>query len=324
MEFPVRHQRPTTPTTTSLTSSAARSPRWAWSFFPQATFCRTVLPSSGSGSPLRHLVGPRWWRSARPLGAVGSHANAWNAAPGRRAVSTTPGLCAGAAVLQRRAVSTSGGAGEVSCTPRRPVYVVGSVFVLWRWWPGSAARPQRRYPSALDVGRGDLWSSPARSRGRARVYSGTLASDNQNMKVAASRRNGAPRNTPASFTVFRSSPTFRSARHTGAARTVVCWDSSATRSIDTPVSRIVRSGARARVRIDSGIEAHAGAAGGRCAQSRQNRGAGALRAPQADRFVRAAFACLRRSRRVSATSPQIDEASWSTVPNLPCCSGAPW
>jgi len=90
--------------------------------------------------------------------------------------------------------------------------------------------------------------------------SGYLASDNQKMKVRGDRGGMAHEEPPASFTVF-GLPDVQARTTHAALRVPWLLGLIATRSIDTPVSGIVDLVARARVRIESGIEAHAGAAG---------------------------------------------------------------
>jgi len=141
-----------------------------------------------------------------------------------------------------------------------------------------------------------------------------LASDNQKMKVAAIEAEWRTEEPPASFTVF-GFPDVQARTTHAALRVPWLLGLIATRSIDTPVSGIVDLVARARVRIESGIEAHAALR--------------ALRANPADAAAQARFAAhqadlgygLLLLRYVddpsAATSRQIDEAAWSTVPNVP-------
>src|SRR5436190_6693763 len=144
--------------------------------------------------------------------------------------------------------------------------------------------------------------------------SGYLASDNQKVKIAAIEAEWHTEAPPAGFTVF-GFPDVQ-ARTTHAALKVP-WllGLIATRSIDRPVSGILDLVARARVRIESGIEAHAALQ--------------ALRADPADAAAQARFAAHQQDlgygllllRYVgdpsAATSRQIEEAAWSTVPDVP-------
>jgi cytochrome bd ubiquinol oxidase subunit I len=193
-------------------------------------------------------------------------------------------------------------------------YVVGSVFVLavsaWYLLRGRN----------VDIARRSM--AVAASFGLACALSvvvlgdesGYLAGENQKMKIAAIEAEWRTEEPPAGFTVF-GFPDVQ-ARTTHAALKVP-WVLGliATRSIDTPVLGIVDLVARARVRIESGIEAHAALR--------------ALRANPTDTVAQARFAAhqadlgygLLLLRYVddpsAATSRQIDEAAWSTVPNVP-------
>jgi cytochrome d ubiquinol oxidase subunit I len=193
-------------------------------------------------------------------------------------------------------------------------YVVGSVFVLavsaWYLLRGRN----------VDIARRSM--AVAASFGLACALSvvvlgdesGYLASDNQKMKVAAIEAEWRTEEPPASFTVF-GFPDVQARTTHAALRVPWLLGLIATRSIDTPVSGIVDLVARARVRIESGIEAHAALR--------------ALRANPADAAAQARFAAhqadlgygLLLLRYVNdpsaATSRQIDEAAWSTVPNVP-------
>jgi cytochrome d ubiquinol oxidase subunit I len=193
-------------------------------------------------------------------------------------------------------------------------YVVGSVFVLavsaWYLLRGRN----------LDIARRSM--AVAASFGLACALSvvvlgdesGYLASDNQRMKIAAIEAEWRTEEPPASFTVF-GFPDVQARTTHAALRVPWLLGLIATRSVDTPVLGIFDLVARARVRIESGIEAHAALR--------------ALRADPADAAAQARFAAhqadlgygLLLLRYVSdpsaATSRQIDEAAWSTVPNVP-------
>jgi len=193
-------------------------------------------------------------------------------------------------------------------------YVVGSVFVLavsaWYLLRGRN----------LDIARRSM--AVAASFGLACALSvvvlgdesGYLASDNQKMKIAAIEAEWHTEAPPAGFTVFGFPDVQARTTH---AELKVPWVLGliATRSIDRPVSGILDLVARARVRIESGIEAHAALQ--------------ALRADPADAAAQARFAAHQQDlgygllllRYVgdpsAATSRQIEEAAWSTVPDVP-------
>ena len=193
-------------------------------------------------------------------------------------------------------------------------YVVGSVFVLavsaWYLLRGRN----------LDIARRSM--AVAASFGLACALSvvvlgdesGYLASDNQKMKIAAIEAEWRTEAPPAGFTVFGFPDVQARTTH---AQLKVPWllGLIATRSIDRPVLGILDLVARARMRIESGIEAHAALL--------------ALRADPADAAAQARFAAHQQDlgygllllRYVgdpsAATSRQIEEAAWSTVPDVP-------
>ena len=193
-------------------------------------------------------------------------------------------------------------------------YVVGSVFVLavsaWYLLRGRN----------VDIARRSM--AVAASFGLACALSvvvlgdesGYLASDNQKMKVAAIEAEWRTEEPPASFTVF-GFPDVQARTTHAALRVPWLLGLIATRSIDTPVSGIVDLVARARVRIESGIEAHAALR--------------SLRADPTDAAAQARFAAHRAdlgygllllryvSDPTTATPAQIEEAAWSTVPDVP-------
>ena len=193
-------------------------------------------------------------------------------------------------------------------------YVVGSVFVLavsaWYLLRGCNVEIARRSMAVA----ASFGLACALSVVVLGDESGYLASDNQKMKIAAIEAEWHTEAPPAGFTVF-GFPDVQ-ARTTHAALKVP-WllGLIATRSIDRPVSGILDLVARARVRIESGIEAHAALQ--------------ALRADPADAAAQARFAAHQQDlgygllllRYVgdpsAATSRQIEEAAWSTVPDVP-------
>jgi cytochrome bd ubiquinol oxidase subunit I len=144
--------------------------------------------------------------------------------------------------------------------------------------------------------------------------SGYLASENQKMKIAAIEAEWRTEKPPAGFTIF-GFPDVQS--HTTRAEVKVPWMLGliATRSLDQPVTGILDLVARARVRIRSGIEAQAAlqtlrrdpndaAAQARFEAHRADLGYGLLLL----RYV---------SDPAAATPRQIEQAAWSTVPNVP-------
>jgi cytochrome bd ubiquinol oxidase subunit I len=193
-------------------------------------------------------------------------------------------------------------------------YVVGSVFVLavsaWYLLRGRN----------VDIAKRSM--AVAASFGLACALSvvvlgdesGYLASENQKMKVAAIEAEWTTEKAPAAFTVFGLPDV--PARTTHAA-VKVPWMLGliATRSTDEPVLGIVDLVERARVRIQSGIQAHTALQ--------------ALRANPSDLEAKARFEAhkadlgyglllLRYVRNPAAATPaQIDQAAWSTVPNVP-------
>ena len=193
-------------------------------------------------------------------------------------------------------------------------YVVGSVFVLavsaWYLLRGRN----------LDIARRSM--AVAASFGLACALSvvvlgdesGYLASDNQKMKIAAIEAEWRTEAPPAGFTVFGFPDVQARTTH---AQLKVPWllGLIATRSIDRPVLGILDLVARARMRIESGIEAHAALL--------------ALRADPADAAAQARFAAHQQdlgygllllryvSDPTTATPAQIEAAAWSTVPDVP-------
>jgi cytochrome d ubiquinol oxidase subunit I len=193
-------------------------------------------------------------------------------------------------------------------------YVVGSVFVLavsaWYLLRGRNVEvAQRSMTVAASFGLACALSVVVLGD-----ESGYLAGENQKMKIAAIEAEWRTEEPPAGFTIFGFPDVQARTTH---AQLKVPWVLGliATRSIDRPVLGILDLVARARVRIESGIEAHAALQ--------------ALRADPADAAAQARFAAhqadlgygLLLLRYVgdpsAATSRQIEEAAWSTVPNVP-------
>jgi cytochrome d ubiquinol oxidase subunit I len=193
-------------------------------------------------------------------------------------------------------------------------YVVGSIFVLsvsaWYLLRGRNVELAKR-SMAVAASFGLACSLSVVVLGDE---SGYLASENQKMKVAAIEAEWNTERPPAAFTVF-GFPDVK-ARKTHAAVTVP-WALGliATRSVDEPVLGILDLVARARVRIASGIEAHAALQ--------------ALRRNPADAAARERFEAHKADlgyallllrytdNPASATHEQIEEAAWSTVPDVP-------
>ncbi|MGO9802935.1 MAG: cytochrome ubiquinol oxidase subunit I [Steroidobacteraceae bacterium] len=192
-------------------------------------------------------------------------------------------------------------------------YVVGSVFVLavsaWYLLRGRNVEVARR-SLAVAASFGLACSLSVVVLGDE---SGYLASENQKMKIAAIEAEWHTERAPASFTVF-GFPDVQS--HTTHEELKVPWllGLIATRSVDEPVLGILDLVARARTRIRSGIEAQA-----------------ALRVLRADPDNAAARALFEEHRAdlgygllllryvddpAQATPRQIEEAAWSTVPNV--------
>jgi cytochrome d ubiquinol oxidase subunit I len=144
--------------------------------------------------------------------------------------------------------------------------------------------------------------------------SGYLAGENQRMKIAAIEAEWHTEKPPAGFTLFGLPDVQEHVTH---AVVKVPWMLGliATRSIDTPVPGIIELVARARQRIRSGIEAYAALQ--------------TLRERPADESAQARFAAHQADlgygllllrylpNPAMATARQIEQAAWSTVPNVP-------
>jgi cytochrome bd ubiquinol oxidase subunit I len=193
-------------------------------------------------------------------------------------------------------------------------YVVGSVFVLavsaWYLLRGRNADIARRSMAVA----ASFGLACALSVVVLGDESGYEAGENQRMKIAAIEAEWHTAPPPASFTVF-GFPDVQTHRTYAAISVPWLLGLIATRSIDQPVLGIIDLVARARERITSGIEAYA-----------------ALRTLQHDpddSHARARFAAhqadlghaLLLLRYVEdptrATPRQIEQAAWSTVPNVP-------
>jgi cytochrome d ubiquinol oxidase subunit I len=193
-------------------------------------------------------------------------------------------------------------------------YVVGSVFVLavsaWYLLRNRNVEVARR-SMAVAASFGLACSLSVVVLGDE---SGYLASENQRMKVAAIEAEWHTERPPAGFTVF-GFPDVQT--HSTHAELKVPWllGLIATRSVDEPVLGILDLVARARTRIRSGIEAQAAlkvlradpdntAARALFEEHREDLGYGLLLLRYVDDPAR-------------ATPRQLEEAAWSTVPNVP-------
>jgi cytochrome d ubiquinol oxidase subunit I len=144
--------------------------------------------------------------------------------------------------------------------------------------------------------------------------SGYAASENQKMKIAAIEAEWHTEPAPASFTVFGFPSVAARATH---AEVKIPWllGLIATRSVDQPVPGILELVARARTRIESGMQAYAALQ--------------VLRADPGDADAKARLAAHQSDlgygllllryvhNPMLASGEQIDQAAWSTVPNVP-------
>jgi cytochrome d ubiquinol oxidase subunit I len=193
-------------------------------------------------------------------------------------------------------------------------YVVGSVFVLaisaWYLLKGRNTEIARR-SMAVAAAFGLACSLSVVVLGD---QSGYEASENQKMKIAAIEAEWLTATAPAAFTIFGLPDVKRRTTH---AELKVPWVLGliATRSLDGQVPGIFDLVERAKIRVKSGMQAHA------ALQS--------LRADHSDKVAREQFGehradlgygllLLRYTRDPAAATPdEIDRAAWSTVPNVP-------
>jgi cytochrome d ubiquinol oxidase subunit I len=193
-------------------------------------------------------------------------------------------------------------------------YVVGSVFVLaisaWYLLRGRNVDVAKR-SMAVAASFGLACSLSVVVLGDE---SGYVASENQKMKIAAIEAAWHTEAAPAGFTIFGLPDVAARTTH---AEVKVPWllGLIATRSIDTQVPGILDLVDRARVRVQSGIQAHSALQ--------------QLRADPANADAKAQFEAHRADlgygllllrytqNPASATAEQIDRAAWSTVPNVP-------
>lgn len=193
-------------------------------------------------------------------------------------------------------------------------YVVGSVFVLaisaWYLLRGREVELARRSMAVA----ASFGLACALSVVVLGDESGYLASENQKMKIAAIEAEWHTGKPPAAFTLF-GIPDLREHETHDAIRVPWVLGLIATRSTDQPVIGINELVALTRRRIESGIQAHAALQ--------------VLRANPADAAARVHFDAHRADlgygllllRYVAdpsrATPAQIEQAAWSTVPNVP-------
>jgi cytochrome d ubiquinol oxidase subunit I len=193
-------------------------------------------------------------------------------------------------------------------------YVVGSVFVLgisaWYLLQGRNREIARR-SMAVAASFGLACSLSVVVLGDE---SGYFASENQKMKVAAIEAEWHTETPPASFTLL-GMPDVAQRRTLGAIRIPWVLGLIATRSVDEPVDGILDLVDRARTRIKSGALAHAAlttlhehpddlAARAQLEGHRADLGYGLL--------------LLRFTDTPAAATPaQIEQAAWSTVPDVP-------
>jgi cytochrome d ubiquinol oxidase subunit I len=193
-------------------------------------------------------------------------------------------------------------------------YVVGSIFVLavsaWYLLHGRNTQVAKR-SMAVAASFGLACSLSVVVLGDE---SGYVASENQKMKIAAIEAEWHTETPPAAFTLF-GFPDVQARETYAAVKVPWLLGLIATRSINKPVLGIYDLVERARIRILSGIQAHAALK--------------LLRANPADTDAKTQFEAhqadlgyglllLRYVQNPSEATPaQIDQAAWSTVPNVP-------
>jgi cytochrome d ubiquinol oxidase subunit I len=193
-------------------------------------------------------------------------------------------------------------------------YVVGSVFVLaisaWYLLHGRNVQLAKR-SMAVAASFGLACSLSVVVLGDE---SGYVAGENQRMKIAAIEAEWQTEKPPASFTLFGLPDVQARTTH---AEVKLPWllGLIATRSIDTPVPGIYQLVGRARARIESGIQAHTALKALR-ANPADAAALATLQAHQAD--LGYGLLLLRYTANpADASAAQIDQAAWSTVPNVP-------
>jgi len=194
-------------------------------------------------------------------------------------------------------------------------YVMGSVFVLsisaWYLLRGrNVAIAKRSMAVAASFGLACSISVVVLGD-----ESGYLDGEDQKMKIAAIEAEWQTATPPASFTVFGLPDV--AARKTYA-EVKIPWllGLIATRSIDQPVLGIEELVARARTHIISGIQAYSALQVLRGSEPPDPEALRRFEANQAD--LGYALLLLRFTDNPAAATPQqIDDAAWSTVPNVP-------
>ena len=193
-------------------------------------------------------------------------------------------------------------------------YVVGSVFVLsisaWYLLRGRNTEIARRSMAVA----ASFGLACALSVVVLGDQSGYEAGENQRMKIAAIEAEWETAPAPAGFTLF-GLPDVKHRKTYAEVKIPWLLGLIATRSLDQQVPGIVELVARAKERVKSGMQAHAALQ--------------ALRADHANQDAHAIFDAhradlgyglllLRYTRDPAAATPeQIDQAAWSTVPNVP-------
>lgn len=193
-------------------------------------------------------------------------------------------------------------------------YVVGSVFVLaisaWYLLKGRNVEVARR-SMAVAASFGLACSLSVVVLGD---QSGYEAGENQKMKIAAIEAEWVTAPAPAGFTLV-GLPDVAARKTYGEVKVPWLLGLIATRSVDRPVPGILELVGRARERIRSGMLAHAALV--------------ALRADGSDAQARRVFEVHRAdlgyglllmrytSNPAAATPGQVEQAAWSTVPNVP-------
>jgi cytochrome d ubiquinol oxidase subunit I len=193
-------------------------------------------------------------------------------------------------------------------------YVVGSVFVLaisaWYLLKGRNTEIARR-SMAVAAAFGLACSLSVVVLGD---QSGYEASENQKMKIAAIEAEWLTAPAPAAFTVFGLPDVKERTTH---AEVQLPWllGLIATRSLDGQVPGIFDLVERAKVRVKSGMQAHAALQALRADHGNENARV-QFDAHRAD--LGYGLLLLRYTRDpATATPDQIDRAAWSTVPNVP-------
>jgi cytochrome d ubiquinol oxidase subunit I len=194
-------------------------------------------------------------------------------------------------------------------------YVMGSVFVLsisaWYLLRGrNVAFAKRSLAVAASFGLACSISVVVLGD-----ESGYLDGENQKMKVASIEAEWKTAPPPASFTLFGFPDVAARTTH---AEVKIPWllGLIATRSIDQPVLGIYDLVARARSRIVSGIEAYSAL---QLLRASERPDAEVLRRFEANQLDLGYALLLLRftDNPATATPAQIDDAAWSTVPNVP-------